>query len=468
MDVETPMLTKSTPEGARDFLVPSRLQRGQVYALPQSPQQFKQLLMVAGYDRYYQIVRCFRDEDLRADRHWEFTQLDLEMSFATEEDVFEVVESMFAAPVRRRAGRRPPVPFPRLTYEESMRRFGSDKPDTRYGMELADLTDTFRGSGFRAFARAVEEGGIVKAIAAPGAASWSRRELDALVTEAKARGAAAWCGWRSCPARSRSPVQQHLSEDEVAAIGGATGAGEGDLVLIVADQPSRVHVALDGLRRLLADRLGLIPEGRWDFLWITEPPMFEWSEEEGRWTAAHHPFTMPASSDLDPATARARAYDIVLNGFELASGSIRIHDADLQSRVFDVLGISARGGPGEVRSHAGRVPVRRAAARRDRPGPGPHRHAPGRSGQHPRRDRLPEDGLGYRAPDRGAVAPLAGPARPARDALRGGPEARGRPRLGPIGRPGPGRPIPARSLVVGRQASGRFGRWIGESAAPVA
>jgi len=340
VDVETPMLTKSTPEGARDFLVPSRLQLGRVYALPQSPQQFKQLLMVAGYDRYYQIVRCFRDEDLRADRHWEFTQLDLEMSFATEEDVFEVVESMFRRLFAEILDEDLAVPFPRLTYEDAMRRFGSDKPDTRYGMELADLTDTFRGSGFRAFARAVEEGGIVKAIAAPGAATWSRRELDGLVTEAKARGAAGLVWMAFLPGEIRSPVQQHLTEEEVAGIATTTGAGEGDLVLIVADQPSRVHVALDGLRRLLAERLSLIPEGRWDFLWITEPPMFEWSEEEGRWTAAHHPFTMPASNDLDPGTAKARAYDIVLNGFELASGSIRIHDADLQSRVFDVLGIS--------------------------------------------------------------------------------------------------------------------------------
>ncbi len=340
VDVETPMLTKSTPEGARDFIVPSRLQRGKVYALPQSPQQFKQLLMVAGFDRYYQIARCMRDEDLRADRHWEFTQLDMEMSFAIEEDVYGLLESMFARLWNEVLGVDVPTPWPRLTYEESVARFGTDKPDTRYGMELADLTKLFAGSGFRAFGRVVADGGEVRGLAAPGGAGWARKDLDGLVQEAKARGAAGlvWIAFAGDVARS--PVEKHLSPDEVAAVREATGAGDGDLALLVADRPDRVAVALDGLRRLMADRLGLIPDGRWDFLWITDFPMFEWSDEEGKWVAKHHPFTMPATDDLDPATAKARAYDIVLNGFELGSGSIRIHRPDIQSKVFDTLGLS--------------------------------------------------------------------------------------------------------------------------------
>ena len=340
VDVETPMLSKSTPEGARDFLVPSRLHRGRVYALPQSPQMFKQLLMVAGMDRYYQIVRCLRDEDLRADRHWEFTQLDLEMSFASEEDVFEVIESMFARVWEEVLGERLPTPFPRLPHDEALANYGSDKPDTRYGMELVDLTEVFRGSGFRVLADTVGAGGRAKAIVAPGAATWSRRELDGLVQEARARGASGLVWVAYAGSDVRSAALSHLSPGELESVRTTTGAGDGDLVLIVADQPSRVAVALDGLRRLMAARLGLVPEGRWDFLWITEPPLFEWSDEEAKWVSAHHPFTAPLSDDLDPATARARAYDIVLNGFELASGSIRIHRPDVQRKVFDVLGLS--------------------------------------------------------------------------------------------------------------------------------
>jgi aspartyl-tRNA synthetase len=340
VDVETPMLTKSTPEGARDFLVPSRLQRGKVYALPQSPQMFKQLLMVAGFDRYYQIVRCLRDEDLRADRHWEFTQLDIEMSFATEEDVFELLESMFARVWKELLDVDLATPFPRLTYEEALTRYGSDRPDTRYGMELADLTKAFAASGFRAFAQVVADGGQVRGFAAPGAASWPRKELDGLIQEAKARGAAGLV-WIAVEGREfRSPVQKHLSPDELATIQEATGAEGGDLILLVADQASRVNVALDGLRRLMAGRLDLIPEGRWNFLWVVEPPLFEWGEEAQTWVPAHHPFTSPASEDLDPETAKARAYDIVLNGYELGSGSIRIHHPELQRRIFQALGLS--------------------------------------------------------------------------------------------------------------------------------
>jgi aspartyl-tRNA synthetase len=340
VDVETPMLTKSTPEGARDFLVPSRLQRGKVYALPQSPQMFKQLLMVAGFDRYYQIVRCLRDEDLRADRHWEFTQLDIEMSFATEEDVFELVESMFSKVWKELLDVDVPVPFPRLTYEEAMARYGSDRPDTRYGMELADLTKTFAASGFRAFAQVVADGGEVKGFAAPGAASWPRRELDGLIQEAKARGAAGLVWVAVEGGQYRSPVEKHISPGELAAVQEATGAADGDLIVLVADQRSRVNVALDGLRRLMAARLELIPDGMWNFLWVVEPPLFEWGDEAEAWVPSHHPFTSPVTDDLNPETAKARAYDIVLNGYELGSGSIRIHQPELQRRIFEALGLT--------------------------------------------------------------------------------------------------------------------------------
>jgi aspartyl-tRNA synthetase len=343
VDVETPMLTKSTPEGARDFLVPSRMQRGRVYALPQSPQLFKQLLMVAGLDRYFQLVRCFRDEDLRADRHWEFTQLDVEMSFPSEEDVYELIEGMFARVFAESIEVELPTPFPRLTYDEAMRRYGSDKPDTRYGMELADLTKTFAGSGFQAFAKVGADGGVVKGFAAPGAASWSRKDLDGLVPEAKARGATGLV-WVAVTAEGiRSPVEKYLSEEEVSAVRDATGAAVGDLILLVADRPSRVSVALDGLRRMMADRLDLVPGGTWNFAWITEMPLFEWGEEDERWVSMHHPFTSPAGDDVnnvDPATAKARAYDVVLNGFELGGGSIRIHRPDVQRKVFEQLGLS--------------------------------------------------------------------------------------------------------------------------------
>jgi aspartyl-tRNA synthetase len=348
VDVETPDLTKSTPEGARDFLVPARLQHGKVYALPQSPQQFKQLLMVAGLDRYYQIVRCFRDEDPRADRQYEFTQLDIEMSFPTEEDVFELIESMFVRLMEETAGVEIATPFPRLRYEEAMDRYGSDKPDTRFGMELADVSKVFQGSRFRAFASVVADGGQVKGFAVSGAASWSRRELDGLVDEAKARGAAGLVWIALAGAEVRSPVERHLSADEVAEVREGTGAADGDLVLLVADQPSRVAVALDGLRRLMADRLGLIPAAEvswgakaWNFLWVTELPLFEWGEEENKWVSQHHPFTSPATEgDLDLRTAKARAYDVVLNGYELGTGSIRIHRPEIQARVFEMLGLS--------------------------------------------------------------------------------------------------------------------------------
>ena len=340
VEVETPMLTRSTPEGARDFLVPSRLQPGEFYALPQSPQLFKQILMVAGLDRYYQIVRCFRDEDLRADRQPEFTQLDVEMSFVVEEDVMVLIEEMLAEVWREVIGVEVKTPFPRHPYADLMAAYGSDNPDIRYGMELADVSEAFRDTGFRAFAGALADGGVVKGFAAPGAASWSRKDLDGLVVEAQGRGATGlvWMAWSG--GQARSPVEKHISADEVSAVVEATGAGDGDLVLLVADREPRANTVLDGLRRHMAERLDIVPANRWAFLWVTEPPLFEWSEEEERWVSVHHPFTSPAADDLSPETARARAYDVVVNGVELGGGSIRIHRPEIQRKVFEALGFS--------------------------------------------------------------------------------------------------------------------------------
>ena len=330
-----------TPEGARDFLVPSRLWPGSFYALPQSPQQLKQLLMVAGQDRYYQIVRCLRDEAPRADRSFEFTQLDVEMSFVDQEDVFAVIEPLYARYVREIHGVEVPTPFPRMTYDEMLRRFGSDKPDLRYGLELADLGSVFAGTGFNAFASVLAtEDGAIKGLAAPGGGQLSRKELDQLVQDAKGRGAAGLV-WIVVEGDGvRSPVEKHLSKDEVDGVLTMTGASEGDLVCIVADHVDRVHVALDGARRDLADRLDLVPEGEWRYVWYTDPPLFDWSEEEGKWVSNHHPFTSPASDDLDPKTATSKGYDLVLNGYEVGGGSIRIHRPEVQEQVFAVLGLT--------------------------------------------------------------------------------------------------------------------------------
>jgi aspartyl-tRNA synthetase len=339
-EVETPLLGRSTPEGARDFLVPSRLWPGTFYALPQSPQQLKQLLMVAGQDRYYQIVRCLRDEQPRADRSFEFTQLDVEMSFVDREDVFAVIEPLYARIVRETQDVDVATPFPRMTYDEMVSRFGTDKADLRYGMELVELGEVFAGTGFRTFASVLSEGGLVKGLAAPGGAELSRKELDDLVQVARSRGAAGlvWIAFEDDSVRS--PVERHLSADEIEGVRKATDAGPGDLVLIVADRPDRTNVALDGLRRFMADRLALVPEGEWRFCWLVDPPLFEWSEDEGKWVSAHHPFTAPASDDLHPETAVSQGYDLVLNGYEVGGGSIRIHRSDVQHRVFEVLGLS--------------------------------------------------------------------------------------------------------------------------------
>jgi aspartyl-tRNA synthetase len=340
LEVETPLLGRSTPEGARDFLVPSRFWPGTFYALPQSPQQLKQLLMVAGQDRYYQIVRCLRDEQPRADRSFEFTQLDVEMSFVDQEDVFAVIEPLYARVVRETQGVDVPTPFPRMTYDEMVSRFGTDKADLRYAMELVELGEVFAGTGIRVFASVLSDGGLVKGLAAPGGAQLSRKELDDLEQVAKSRGAAGLVWIAVEEGGIRSPVEKHLSAEEIEGVRKATDARPGDLVLIVADRPDRTHVALDGLRRHLADRLGLIPEGEWMFCWLVDPPLFEWSEDEGKWVSAHHPFTAPATDDLSPETAKSRGYDLVLNGYEVGGGSIRIHRPDVQHRVFEVLGLT--------------------------------------------------------------------------------------------------------------------------------
>ena len=341
VDVETPLLGRATPEGARDFLVPARIRPGTFFALPQSPQQLKQLLMVGGQDRYYQIVRCLRDEATRADRGQEFTQLDIEMAFVDEDDIIAVIEPLYARIVAETQGVEVPTPFRQLSFDEMVDRFGSDKADLRYGMELVNLVDLFEGSGFKAFAKVAADGGSIKALTAPGGGALSRKELDRLVEEAKGRGAAGLV-WMVVEDGGvlRSPVEKFLSDNEKAGILARTGATPGDLVCIVGDRIDRVNVALDGLRRGMATRLDLIPAGRWEFCWYREPPLFAWSDEEDKWVAEHHPFTAPLTDDLDPVTAKARAFDLVLNGFEVGGGSIRIHEPDVQQAVFDVLGLS--------------------------------------------------------------------------------------------------------------------------------
>jgi aspartyl-tRNA synthetase len=341
VEIETPVLTRSTPEGARDFLVPSRLTQGTFYALPQSPQQLKQLLMIAGQDRYYQIVRCFRDEDLRADRQFEFTQLDIEMSFVEEEDLIELMEPLMVRLLGELRGAEVAAPFPRMTYAEMMERYGSDKPDLRYGMELIDLAEVFAQTGFNAFSAVLGSAGRIKAIVAPGGSQLSRKELDQLVQETKGRGAAGLVWMVVEEDGIRSPVEKFLTADELAGLRTRTGAESGDLILIVADRADRVHVALDGLRRSMAARLDLIPADTWSFCWLTEPPLFDWNEEEERWDSVHHLFTSPSDVDeLDPATATGRGYDLILNGFEIGGGSIRIHRAEVQRKVIELLGIT--------------------------------------------------------------------------------------------------------------------------------
>ncbi|HEV2452049.1 MAG TPA: aspartate--tRNA ligase [Streptosporangiaceae bacterium] len=344
VQVETPYLTRSTPEGARDFLVPVRLRPGCWYALPQSPQLFKQLLMVGGLERYYQLARCFRDEDFRADRQPEFTQIDLEMSFVTRDDVLGVAEDLIERLWADIAGYRVPRPIPRMTYAEAMRRFGSDKPDLRFGCELADLTGFFAGTGFGVFANAAHVGAVVM----PGGAAQSRRELDGWQEWARSRGARGLAYVlldAGGEVAASGPVARHLSDDERAGLPGATGAGAGDSVFFAAGTADAARSLLGAARLEIGRRCGLIDRSEWAFTWVVDAPMFE-EDGRGGWTAMHHPFTAPLSEwadkfDGSPESALADAYDIVCNGNEIGGGSIRIHRADMQRKVFDVIGLSA-------------------------------------------------------------------------------------------------------------------------------
>ena len=345
LEIETPMMMKSTPEGARDYLVPSRVHAGKFYALPQSPQIYKQLLMISGYDRYIQLARCFRDEDLRADRQPEFTQIDLEMSFVDAEDIQECVEGYIKRLFSEVMGIDIKLPLERLTFADAMNRFGSDKPDTRFGMEIQDITDAVKDIDFVVFKSALEAGGSVRAVNVKGgAATYTRKEIDKLVEHAKGIGAKglAYIRWADEPNCS---FKKFLGEGDLEKICSAVDAEKGDLVLICADRTKVVLSTLGAVRLIAAKRLDIIPEGRYNFVWITEMPFFEFDEENNTWVAAHHPFTMPMEEcmeylDSDPANVRAKAWDLVLNGTELSSGSMRITDFELQQRMFEALGMS--------------------------------------------------------------------------------------------------------------------------------
>ncbi len=345
LEVETPMLTKSTPEGARDYLVPSRIHVGEFYALPQSPQLFKQLLMVSGFERYFQIVRCFRDEDLRADRQPEFTQLDIETSFLPADQLQDMMEEMIAEIFATILQVEIPRPFMRLTYQEAMARYGSDKPDLRFGMELTDLSEVLARCGFKVFQDVLQKGGQVKALVAPGCGTYSRKELDDL-TKFAARYRAKGLAWMIVEDQGiRSPLTKFFTDGELETIVGTTKAQPGDLILFVADKKKVVADALGALRLHLGKRIGLIDESMFKFAWVTEFPLLEYDEDEKRYVAVHHPFTMPKAEDLDrlesdPGSVRAEAYDVVLNGFEIGGGSMRIYQRAVQERMFASLGLS--------------------------------------------------------------------------------------------------------------------------------
>ncbi|MDR0764021.1 MAG: aspartate--tRNA ligase [Synergistaceae bacterium] len=344
LEVETPIFTKSTPEGARDYLVPSRVNPGEFYALPQSPQIYKQILMVSGCDKYMQIARCFRDEDLRADRQPEFTQIDVEMSFVTENDIISLIEHYFAGLFRETAGADITLPIPRLTWKEAMERYGSDKPDLRIDMEIIDITDVFR-KGENPFARTIASGGAVKGLLLPGGGSLSRRELDEWENRAKELGAAGMANFQMKDGALKGPLVKFLSGDALLALAEKSGITQQDVLFVMSGEKWTASCEILGQIRLeTACAFGLAREG-WKFLWVTEFPLYEWSEEESRWTAVHHPFTSHVPEDAefmksDPARVLARAYDIVLNGSELGGGSIRIHDPETQQAAFDALGIT--------------------------------------------------------------------------------------------------------------------------------
>ena len=346
LEIETPMMIKSTPEGARDYLVPSRIHKGSFYALPQSPQLYKQLLMLSGYDRYIQLARCFRDEDLRADRQPEFTQIDLEMSFATQEDIMAMNEGFIKRVFKEVLGVDIPTPLPRITFADAMNRYGSDKPDTRFGMEIQDLSEVVKNCGFGVFTSAIEAGGSVRAIVAKNAASvLTRKEIDKLTEHARGIGAKGLAYIRWADEAPNCSFAKFLTPEELQAILAAGEMEQGDVMLIVADKNKVTLPTLGALRNMLGKKLDLIPEGAFNFLWVVEFPFFEWNEETDHWDAMHHPFTMPLQECLeylesDPGKVRAECYDMVLNGTELLSGSIRITDWQLQERMFKVLGLT--------------------------------------------------------------------------------------------------------------------------------
>jgi aspartyl-tRNA synthetase len=346
LDVETPILTKSTPEGARDYLVPSRVHEGEFYALPQSPQIFKQLLMVSGFDRYYQIARCFRDEDLRADRQPEFTQVDIEMSFMSQDEIMSLMEEMMTRIMKETKGVDLTLPLPRMTFDEAMSRYGSDKPDTRFGLELVNVSELVKDSGFKVFSGAVQNGGEVKVINVKGAAaSYSRKDIDAL-TEFVSQYGAKGLAWLKVEEQElKGPISKFFPSEEQASLKTVSEAEPGDLLLFVADKKQVVADALGALRLKLGKELGLIDESKFNFLWVVDWPLVEYDEEAGRYFAAHHPFTMPAREDLElfetnPGGMKAQAYDLVLNGYELGGGSIRIFEKEIQQKMFNLLGFS--------------------------------------------------------------------------------------------------------------------------------
>ena len=354
LEIETPFLTRSTPEGARDYLVPSRIQPGSMYALPQSPQIFKQLLMVSGFDRYFQIVHCFRDEDLRADRQPEFTQIDVEMSFTDEDGIFHVMERMIAGIFRHARDVEISIPFPRLSYSEALDRFGLDRPDTRFGMELVDLTEPLARTEAKVFSETVKGGGIIKALNVKGGAGMSRKELDDLTEFVGIYGAKGLAWFKNNPDGWQSPLAKFIGEDVQGEVSTAAFFDTGDLLLVVAGPPSMVNESLGQLRVHLGGELGLIPEGVYNFLWVVDFPLLEYDREGDRFVSIHHPFTSPAENDIglletEPGRVRARAYDMVLNGSEIGGGSIRIHQEGVQARVFELLKI----GPDEARQKFG-------------------------------------------------------------------------------------------------------------------
>lgn len=345
LEIETPMLTKSTPEGARDYLVPSRLENGKFYALPQSPQIFKQLLMVSGFDKYFQITKCFRDEDLRADRQPEFTQVDLEMSFADVEDIMSVNERLMKHLFKEVLDVDIKVPFNRMTYAEAMKRFGSDKPDLRYGMELNDVTEVFKNSTFEPFSKSLSEGNSIVALKVDAQADISRKKIDALVKFVKGYGVSGLFYVQLKDEEGKTSFAKYTNDDELKELIKAVDAKNGDLILFVSENDKLAYPTMGALRQHLAKELELIDTTRYEFLWVTDFPLFEYSEEEGRYLAMHHPFTMVSEKDvdtfdIDKKNACARAYDIVLNGYEISSGSVRIHDAGIQKRMFDALGFT--------------------------------------------------------------------------------------------------------------------------------